>query len=374
MGRWAWIAMGVVVPAMLASPDARACSVFAVYDDAVPADGEHPANAAVIIRGSALDPGLVAATIDGMPVTVVLDEALSIVAGSEGQYWMELALRFDPAPSPGQVVVVNGAACEDGPEICPPFGVEYVATAPDVEIVADIPSVSFDLVRSLQVNYNSCGDNGSAIFATVELEPGAFAGDDWVHLDVRAYHLAAGVDEVVAEDASLLYDATIFRLDPEMIGRAFPLDGWCIEVSSLDAAGNAGAVVTNCDACLFGIDDGGAFPDLEPIPGGPCDDGSTVSTTTASESSGGDTSTSEASTSSTADEPPPVSESEDDDAAPPSGDDETSGGAPLDDAIDRGCACGPMRSPAGDAPWWLLALVGVARRRSAHRRSRADHR
>jgi MYXO-CTERM domain-containing protein len=346
---------------------AGACSSGFQVTGVVPESGEHPANAAVIVRGTVAFEDSVSATIDGVPVTVVLDEALSYSGSIEpGDTWNVLALRFEPEPLPGQTVVVDGVPCEDGPEACPPYHVEYVAGEPDLEIADDMPVVGFDLLRFTSIIQNSCGTYGSVVDTHVDVADDAWEDESFVLLEVRAFHEGLGVEDVrrrVAESSSGWH-----YLDTTLVGDAFPLDGWCVDVTPRDAAGNEGPTVSTCDACMYlEADDAEDGTPLMPIPGGPCD----VSSTTSS-GGAGDTSSGAADTSSSGDAPPdPPADSDppsDDDTTPPD-DDDTSGAPAQDDGVDdRGCACTSSASPPPFA-LLLLGLLGLVRRRASSRAS-----
>ncbi len=369
MVRCCWIAvLGVTAAACL--PDvARACSSSPQLTSTVPAGSEHPSNAAVILRGNVpLD--LVTATIDGMPVTVLLDDTLSADASIEAgpNYWMVLAVRFEPEPMPGQTVIVDGAAC-DYPDDCPPYHVEYVATEPDLGIAGDMLAVSFDLVRYTSTFLTSCGNYGSVIRTSIVVPPDAWADEAYVGFEVRAFHEELGIEDVRHHAADWEFPA-VHYLDTEVVGDAFPLDGWCVEVTPRDAAGNEGVVVWSCDACMYAEAEGGTeVHRLEPIPGGVCDLGGSTSSSTGgpADTSGGEDSTTEPTPDPTDDLPsdddPPL-----DDGDEPPDDGDTTGAPAQDDGVtDRGCACSSSASPSAIA----LLLIGFARRRRTS--PRAQH-
>jgi uncharacterized protein (TIGR03382 family) len=324
----------------------------------------------VIVRGTVAFEDSVTATVDGVPVTVVLDEALSYWGGIEpGNAWNVLALRFDPEPLPGQTVIVDGVPCDDIPKFCPPYHFEYVAGEPDLEIADDMPVVSFDLLRFTSIIRNSCGIYGSVVDTHVDVGDDAWEDESFVLLEVRAYHEGLGVEDVrrrVAASSSAWH-----YLDTSLVGDAFPLDGWCVEVTPRDAAGNEGPTVSTCDACMYlEADDAEDGTPLMPIPGGPCDVSSTTSSGGAAEtsSSAADTSSSEDAPSDPTDDPPSDSDPpSDDDTAPPDDEDDTSGGPSQDGGVnDRGCACTSAAAPSSFA-LLVLGLLGIQRRRTSPR-------
>jgi MYXO-CTERM domain-containing protein len=359
--------VAVFVATVLASPEARACQYTPELNSAVPVGAEHPVNAAVILLG-ALDPELVTATIDGAPVTVVLDTDLSMESPTyEGMYPI-LALRFEPAPMLGQTVVVDGSPCGKDPEFCPPFHIEYVAVEPDETIADGDGAVEFDLIRYTTPLWGtSCNEGGSVIRTRPEMAREVFADEAFELLEVRAFHEESGLEDVIRMALPAYSLETEHVFDETIIGPAFPLEGWCVELTVRDAAGNADVLGTNCEACMYTENEDHDWnPPLMPIPGGPCDDGSaSTSTGGTTDTSGGDESTGD---------PPDPTDDLPADSGPPIDDSDSNdhggdtSGAPASDVgvTDRGCACTSSMPTSGGA---LLMLAAIAtRRRRARRR------
>jgi hypothetical protein len=351
------------------SPEVGACSGPAQLTDVIPVGAEHPANAAVILRGAWLSADGIAATIDGVPVQVVIDESLSIARGITPAGWSVLALRLEPAPAAGQSVVVSGSPCGEDPEPCPAIEIAYVATEPDLSFDGLSPEFSFDLLRYTTAWQTSCGDYGSVIRTTFDLTTGDLEGEAFVMFEIHARNYPNGItdDRVIREDASALPPFSVHYLEPELIGDAFPLDGWCVQYDLYDAAGNPGTSIASCDACMFAEAEAGVEdPELSPIPGSVCDDGSATTDATTGTSSDG---SSEGSSDSATSDPPPGTESgprlETSDGSvgeDASGDDETTG-APTQDEDNvptRGCGCTHERRPSSFA---FLLVFAFRRRR-----------
>jgi len=364
----------LAMAALFAPSDADACQYIPNLSSAVPTGAEHPVNAAVILVG-ALRPELVTATIDGAPVAIVLDPELTMEDEIFDGMYLILALRFEPAPVAGQTVAVDGVPCEDGPEFCPPFHVEYVAVDPDATIADGEGNVEFDLIRFATPLWGQqCNEGGSVIRARPDLDPEVFADEAFALLEVRAFHDEAGLEDVIRMPLDAYSLDTVHVFDETILGPAFPLEGWCVELTVRDAAGNADVLGTGCEACMYADEEGHEWdPPLQPIPGGPCDDGSASTTSTggSTDTSGGDESTTDIDTPL----PDPSSDSgptTDDPSAPPTHEDDT-GGPALDDVADRGCACTSSTASPG-LP--LLCVVPLLRRRKtrASRHARAGHR
>jgi MYXO-CTERM domain-containing protein len=268
--------------------DARACVFRAEVSSIVPSAEEHPANAAVVLFGSGLRPDALTATVDGHAVDIVVDEGLAMPGF--GSDWSILPLRFEPSPSPGQTVSVTGTACDPaGPPTCE-VAITYVAGDADVAIAEPIPTLAVDLVRRSTADWgDSCGPGGSRVIARVEVDDTMFADEALVLCEVVARHDAAGLQEVSRRRMpASKFDQTVFFSG--IVGQGFPLDGWCVDVRMIDAAGNAGTVASSCDACMYYEGDLEAPLDalpFEPIPGGACDRGGCACASTRGDGPGG---------------------------------------------------------------------------------------
>lgn len=248
-------------------------------------------------------------------------------------------------------MVVSGSPCT-----CGEVSASWVATTPDDAIDDPVPTISFDVARFSNPTTNFCLGWGSLVHARVDLDPSAFADESFVLYEVVARNDAAGLAAVTrgqVVDAVLEVDVL---LPVDVYGEAMPLDGWCVDVRMLDAAGNATAVTTSCAAC--NVYDGPPHGEVDEIPfepaaGGPCDPGgggSEESTSTSED--GGDEATGAPTTS--------AGVAEDTTSAPP-GDSSEDTHAADDDVADRGCAC--ATDPRGSAWTWLLLLTLATRRR-----------
>lgn len=351
----------VVAGVGLRPAEARACSYDPGAHTIVPSGAEHPANAAVMLVGALLRTDDLSATIDGVPVEIVVDETLERRHdGSLADHWLILPLRFDPAPSPGQTVTVTGNACGPGGN-CNELDVAYVATEPD-EIIADAePTLAFDLVRFSDPAGTSCGSWGSFVHTTSTIDEAAFADEAFVIYDVVARNDGAGLQGTSRYQASWLQFDPDVLFAPDVVGDAFPLEGWCVDIRMIDAAGNGGTVATSCDACMFY--DGPPIAQVDeipfaPVPGGPCDPGGGSSSGAANDE--GSTGADDTSTSAAADD--------DETPLPEPGDgstsETTSPSAVEDDgATERGCACAPAQRSDRAAGFALLLLAALRRER-----------
>ena len=349
-----FIALGAVT---LPSVDAHACSWSWGADLIAPNGDQHPANAAVVLIGTGLGPEQLSATIDGMAATLVVDETVAEhhLDGLAEHYFI-LPLRLDPAPEVGQQVAITGDPC--GVDIdCPPIAIMYTATAADTTIADATPTLSFNLARFSGTTSNSCASWGSLVQATVALDEAAFDEEELVLYEVTARNDAAKIAAATHRQLSWL------QFDPFVmfaaVGEDFPLDGWCVDVSMIDVAGNRGTVTTSCMPAL--CYDGEPISDIaripfEPARGGSCDpdDVGTSTSSTSGDGPPGEGSSTETTTDTMLDSGH---------ASDPGTAADTTG-APMIDAetTARGCACGADHTDTWSV-WLLLAIFPASRRR-----------
>ncbi len=124
-------------------------------DQTTPENGEtHPANAGVLLRGVLLG-DTVSGTIDGEPVEVEIDTALSQLRKYEvGYAYNEMVLRTIPQPEPGQVVHLFGDPCVEGECV---LDLEFVAGELDLT-PPEAPSIYTDFYDhgAVAVSTESC--------------------------------------------------------------------------------------------------------------------------------------------------------------------------------------------------------------------------
>jgi hypothetical protein len=263
-----WIVLGAV---MLRTVDAYACSWSWGADLIAPTGDQHPANAAVVLIGAGLGPEQLSATIDGIAATLVVDETVAEHhIYSLADHYVIMPLRLDPVPEVGQQVAITGDPC--GVDVdCSPIAIMYTATAADTTISDATPTLSFNLARFSRTTGNTCASWGSLVQATVTLDEAAFDEEELVLYEVVARNGAAKISAATHRQLSWLQLGPYVLFDE--VGDAFPLDGWCVDVSMIDVAGNRGTVTTSCMPAL--CDDGASIPDIgripfEPIRGGSC--------------------------------------------------------------------------------------------------------
>ncbi len=350
------------------APDPEPCTTDHWVTKTIPTTDEHPSNAAVVFFGESLTTTIATATIDGVAASLVLDDSLSHPYDTLGPpAFYVMALRLEPEPMPGQIVAIDATECCYGERNgCRPLHIEYTATEPDEEISSEGLAVSFDLLRFLWVQMPSSGDHGSEVRAHLELSRDAFAEESFVKFDIRASHDALDFEFAYPYAAYFGeplgdYVARIW-LPPEYIGRAFPFEGWCVDVSGRDASGNPFDPITSCEVCMIAEDDH-PIPWM-PAPGGPCDDGTWTTSTSGGADTSGGASTDDGSISST-DPTFPMDSDGDPSAAADDGQggEDTTGPAANDDGVtDRGCACASTVPPQfGELS--LFAALALRRRR-----------
>lgn len=337
------LAAAALALASLAPRPASACSPGdPVLDAVLPATDTHPANAAVIVRGSQLLPDLLSATIDGAPATLVVDTAFSDLGVYEG--YDLLALRLDPAPQPGQQVVIVGEPC-NAPEVntCPELDLQFTAGPPDLTPPLPLAIEPFDVERLLSQQSGGCG--GPHYYSLIDVDfaipADILAGEVAVFYDTTADHQATGLAGAERGHIDTLPGNGKTTIEVGAIGDEFPIEGWCLTARTIDAAGNASEPVTSCAACRwYEGHSQNLFDVWTPVPGGPCDVMEDTSSTGAPPDDG--------STGSPTGDPP---------TAGSTGDPATAGEDPL---VEHGCAC----RHAPRAPWWLLVPLLAVRRRS----------
>lgn len=320
---------GTIALAIVVEPaSASACSFSKGVDFVTPDRDNHPANAAIVLVGSQLDPDGLTATIDDVPAMLVVDEGLSTpMALTTG--WHILTLQLEPQPRPGQSVRILGDVCDGNCQIQP----AWTAVAVDTQLVAPELEMSFDLGRYVDAHVTSCGASGSIVHVELPLGEAPFPDEESVLLEVTATNRDAGLALERRWDSRWAGDGVNLEFDETIVGDAFPRDGWCVEVAAIDPAGNRVAIGSSCEACGFGESPSDVFPSdfvFEPIPGGPCDltgDTTGTSGTSAADTSGSTTDTTAAGTT--------VAED------PTSAGDTTSANPPADGDVpaSRGCTC-----------------------------------
>jgi MYXO-CTERM domain-containing protein len=325
----------------------------------VPGDGEHPSNAAVLIFGGALRPDALTATIDGIAAEIYIDTALARPDGHFANAWQLMPLRLDPQPTPGQTVAFTGNACGEfecgGGEL----EITYVATEPDEAIAKITPTVTFDLARLTNNGWTSCGAWGSFVRTMVDFDAAALADEELIIYEVVARNDDAELEGTDRYRSTWLEWGSFVLFEPGIVGETFPLDGWCVEVKLMDAAGNVAAHVTTCEpsGCYEG--EPTPAPSDTPFEPWPCEsEGGTSTGGETDDTSAATTSPDEGSTG-VVDPTNPA----DTTAAPADTQDH---GPSLDDGgvTGRGCSC--VAAPRDAAPAWLLsflAALALSRRR-----------
>lgn len=346
-------ALAIIVAGLWLVPEvAEACSPWPEQVDAVvPTGGTHPANAAMIIRGHQLRPELLVATIDGQAAQVVVDEELSLAEEIFEGNFRTLALRVEPAPMPGQTVHLSGQPCEmfDAP-LCEPIDVTFTATEPDQTPPGEIGVVSYDLVRLTDFEENSCGERGSWIEVELSLAPDIGADEALVMYDLTATHAQLDIAVSSRGHAEDLGESMRRSVEVFKVGEDFPIEGWCVAIRTVDAAGNESASAASCSPCMWVTREPNTlFGDemWNPVPGGACEGGAAESSTGAPGSTGEESPTSEASPTSGASSVGETSSS--------------GGGAEESPGPDKGCGC--RSAPVGDVAPFIVTLGLLARRR-----------
>ncbi len=324
VGMKVWLALVPMALVMARAAEAEACSPpLPGLSGTMPSEGQtYPANGHVLFHGEGI-------TLDGVGVTVD-GVAATLVPASPGGPLSRLAplvARVEPAPLPGQEVVISGSFCSDDFGNCAPETLRYIAAEPDLEA----PAVGAPVDVSYDVYDHRQTDAGV----------GACQGSDDTH-----YYIHVDSDLAGGEGTPVYWwiTGTAPGAAEPSFERIVPVQGpsldiavalWddvsgapdvCIDVAITDAAGNMVAEVgSSCAACMYRADDDGqlrvefveepSWTALDAYPGGSCTTGVDP------------------------DEPPPGNEG--------------------DMVVQSGCGC--VTAGGRDAGWaWLVALSGLA--------------
>ncbi len=252
----------------------------------VPPDGEvHPHNSAFIIFGRAMDPEGLEATVDDIPVELVVDEERSDSRGYFvwGQAYQTLALELNPPLQPGQDVHVFGELCNAEAEMfgettCTGFDLQFSTGPADREV----PDLDFDLWYDVydhgQVStvFDSCGSNSAqySVDVRVDVENEQAVPPSLFELYRRPRDEPGQWGRIAHqwwfEDGPWVHGFS-FRDLPEVVAEFLPLgDAFCFELRTQDLAGNPGPSLERCPPCrdqLGDNEDGGfisMFPDTAP--------------------------------------------------------------------------------------------------------------
>lgn len=352
------LVLSLVVLALVQLPArARACTPpLPELTSSVPASGaSHPANADIWLSGYGLDISAATATVDGAPATLTQN-----LAG------FGFAVRVEPAPLPGQEVVLTGPFCEG----CPPGqSIAYTAVAPDEAPPAPPVQVRIDIHdhAANDAPIGSCEEFREFRFWFNVDGPPAGDGEAELFYEAVTRRLAAPDEPWVTKQARVTSDLTsmVWGGTESDLGGAPISEFLCVQVRAVDAAGHASAWVEACSPCHLLVDEssGSSQPmwtDADFFPGGAC------AAAGETEGSGSGSATSG------------------DGSSGASGDGPTSGGpgtggtsgeasteASTADATgggdgDTGCGCDAQAPGAG---WWLVCGPLALRRRRSPRRA-----
>ncbi|WAS99183.1 MYXO-CTERM sorting domain-containing protein [Nannocystis punicea] len=337
--------------------------------ETVPADGDtYPANAALMFWGDGLSVDKVTVTIDGEPAALV---PAPLVEGLGA-----LAVKVEPEPLPGQVVVVAGEFCDEN-DNCP-ASITFTAGEPDVTVPAPVVEASFFAVfeHAPLILPGGC-DGGFQVDQTIYVhleQPAPTAGEAASFFEVTWDPGEEFEPSALRRTARALEPTTILpiALPADRFGGADVSTDVCFEVVARDAAGNASAPFELCPPCFMRADaaplpDSSEAPpeplwtEADAVPGSACAPATeTTGEDTAGESgeeptSGGESESGEAPTSGTTAEPDSETGAQE----------ETSDSATAgEDAPDKGCACNSDgEGGLGSLLLLALGLVGVRRRR-----------
>lgn len=356
-------ALAVLVPRLA---DACGASVPELYE-AIPADGAtYPGNAALLFTGFEISLDAVTVTVDGQPAAFAPAEFAADLA--------TIAVLVEPAPQAGQTVVVSGSFCAEE-EFCEPVAITYTAGEHDVAAPAPIVEASFYAVLDHEeFSWNdSCDEWAVAQTMYVHLQqaaPGPADAPVAVHLawDPDGAEGPAGF----AEQRWAPGEATVLdvMLSEAAFGEFDPRIDGCLQVTTIDTAGNAGAPFELCMACFAGADD---TPITEPpdeplwteadaVPGSAC--APAVETTGGEDPTEGEDPTAgesgEAPTSGGESGEAPTGGGESGEATESaSATDSATGG---EDDSDKGCACSSDPGSANGGHLMLLALAALGLR------------
>ena len=258
---------------MALAPAPRLASACLPYEPTInstaPGDGEtHPANAGVGLVGFSLGLDTLTATIDDLPVAVVLDAELS--ERDYFGYYRVLVVRTQPAPSPGQVVRFQGRVCGEDWDSCPEAEIDlhYLAGEPDLDAPAGPSAVTVDAYDHgfAPVAHCDCATYSPTQYAvTVSADIEKPPGEMVMHILGARPKDMPGADPKVLEAG---WDGHFFGL---MSGDNLNADLYCGVAYTTDLAGNKSEVVESCTLCRVqegpgecGFLCGGSYPCGQP--------------------------------------------------------------------------------------------------------------
>ncbi len=237
--------------AWLAPSSASACEPLPPgLTSSVPAEGDLPANSAVLFFGQSLSLTGVSVSVDGSPAALVEAPA---VAGAA------LAARIEPQPQPGQAVVISGDFCQESGG-CGPSMLSFTATAPDLTPPAAITEGAFFAVYDHADFVSSGGDcqYDSDLTYYVHVVDGAAAGDARTVFTASWDPDGEGPAPAVFGRSALGQGgASSFSISitSATLQGADPVDGVCLSMTVADLAGNTPATYEVCPACYHRMDD-----------------------------------------------------------------------------------------------------------------------
>ncbi|PCC73805.1 hypothetical protein [Nannocystis exedens] len=344
--------LGACALSVLVARPAEACDPGEPFlHSTLPADGAvYPGNAALLFDGFFISIDALTVTVDGQPAALVPADFADGLS--------EIAAFVEPAPTDGQVVVVSGSVC-DG---CEPLTLTYTAGPPDVTAPAPSVESSFfavydhadfvsgggdcmsdsDLTLYVHLSQQSPAPGDPTLF-TVAWDP-----DGEGEVGFRRTLRVDGESHVLA-----------LSLVTERLGGKDPLAEVCLDITAIDAAGNAAEPFELCPACFaradaieHGVDTPAepAWTEADGVPGSPCA-GVEPQTT-------GEETETDASSSDTA----PTTGGGSDTSGDSTGDsasDTDSGGATGGEGGDKGCACSSDGGDPGDAGRFSLFVLGL---------------
>jgi hypothetical protein len=242
--------LGLAAAALVASPDARACSQAIDRSPTFPEpNSSYPANAAIYSFGGYFPLGFSSVTIDGVAATLVSAEGLSVAATPEAFFAEPSFVLVSPEPRPGQRVIVRGTTCgasymnhpERVDELdCPPFELAYTATAPDETAPVVPPRVTFS-VEDVEYLGSLCEQEFFPTYVAHFPTPAEGAGAAPV-----AYTIEEFADETLTEPFFSMTVVGSRSAQDVNVGRT-ATPARCIRVRAFDLAGHeAAAPLVDC--------------------------------------------------------------------------------------------------------------------------------
>lgn len=251
-----WTAIFLTSLAAIATPErADACSPPAPgLVSSTPADGStYPANATLFFNGFDIALGSVTVTVDGVAASFGAPPAKTPSVAT-------VMATISPTPKAGQKVVISGDFCKS-PGQCQPKTISFTTSAPDTEAPPVMDVVAYDVYDYADwvSNGGDCSSSSDlAFWVELQTKNAPAAGESPRIYTIDAYR-DSNLQDLALSKSGFVSDAD-FRVEiralAKDLGGKMPPEALCFQLSTMDAAGNAGLMskLLVCKACRYRTD------------------------------------------------------------------------------------------------------------------------